>query len=120
MEEFVNPNANKVPIKFHVPVTTIVGYYDPENSGLPSYIYPAMHGALGFVYDGDFDLGEDDCKLLVETNMGQGTVLEYSLSGFLFTSNYMNKFHINVATEDEPYHSSVYCGNTLLVSHALN
>merc|ERR1712223_936118 len=48
MEEFVNPNVNKVPIKFYVPV----------NSGLPSYIYPALHGALGFVYDGDYDLGE--------------------------------------------------------------
>jgi hypothetical protein len=123
MDEFVNQdNGNKVPIRFHVPVTTIVGYYDPDNQGLESYIYPAMHGALGFVYDADFNAGsnENDCKLVIEINANPGAPLEYRLSGSAFTSNYMNKFHINVATEDGPTLASIYCGNSLLVSRSLD
>jgi len=115
MEEFANPNG-KVPIQFHVPVTTIVGYYDPTGD-LPSYVYPAMHGALGFAYEGDY-VGEDGCELAVETKTGPP--LRYRLSGSLVTSEYMNKFHVNVATEAEPYQASVLCGSRFLVSRALD
>ena len=47
MDEFTNnANGNKVPILYRVPVTTIVGYYEPDSSrSLQSYVYPALHGA---------------------------------------------------------------------------
>ena len=55
MEEHVNnDNVGKVPCLYRVPVTTLVGYYDPSPThGLPDYMYPTLHGAYGFVYDDD-------------------------------------------------------------------
>merc|ERR1712174_67136 len=120
-EEFVNQsNGNKVPRNYGVPVTTIVGYYDPDiNRNLESYIYPAMHGAYGFVYDDESDSGNNDngCKLVVQTKLEP---LVYSLSSSALSSNVMNKFHINVATEDEPNEASIYCANELLISRGLD
>merc|ERR1712174_96340 len=120
-EEFVNQsNGNKVPRNYGVPVTTIVGYYDPDiNRNLESYIYPAMHGAYGFVYDDEGDSGNNDngCKLVVQTKLEP---LVYSLSSSALSSNVMNKFHINVATEDEPNEASIYCANELLISRGLD
>jgi len=121
MEEFTNnDNDNRVPSKYGVPVTTIVGFYDPDlNRGLSSYIYPALHGAYGFVYDGDGDAGSDaGCKLVVETR-STDTPLVYSLSDSALSST-MNKFHVNIATEDEPYEAAIYCEGKLLDSHNLD
>merc|ERR1712072_1569683 len=96
MEEFENPdNGGKVPIKYRVPVTTIVGYYDPDTDrNLQSYIYPAMHGAYGFVYDDDGGsvTAAGGCKLVVETN--DSSALIYGLSKSVDSSG-MNKFHVN-------------------------
>merc|ERR1712072_1460838 len=75
-----------------------------------------MHGAYGFVYDGDGDGAGDGCELVVETN---GNTLVYSLSTSVDSSG-MNKFHVNVATKDEPYKASVYCKNELLAERALD
>ena len=102
-----NQNGRKVPRLYRVAVTTIVGYYDPSpERGLPDYIYPALHGAYGYVYDDD---GEDDksgCQLKVKTN---GNDLFYSLTTEIYSTNSMNKFHVNVATEVEPSEASIYC-----------
>ncbi|MFM8891667.1 MAG: M66 family metalloprotease, partial [Planctomycetia bacterium] len=38
--------SERKPLAFGVPVTTLVGYYDPRGE-LNSYIYPALHGAYG-------------------------------------------------------------------------
>ncbi len=42
-------NVERKPRLFGVPVVTLVGYYDPDER-MPSYIYPALHGAYGFCY----------------------------------------------------------------------
>jgi hypothetical protein len=131
MEEFKNivqkndGEEEKVPKLYRVPVTTIVGYYDPHTDrGLKPYVYPAMHGSYGFVYDADgdsFPLTSDDntandsCELVVETiNSG---VQVFKLSTTIH--NAMNKFHVNVATVDEPYEAKVYCRNELQAQRAL-
>lgn len=81
-----------------------------------------MHGAFGFVYDNDNDLDDGDvgCKLVVATTTNTNTPLQYSLSASVFSSTEMNKFHVNIATEDEPFEASIYCENELLVSRALD
>eukprot|EP00536_Pseudo-nitzschia_multiseries_P017210 jgi/Psemu1/264124/estExt_Genewise1Plus.C_14320001 len=122
MKEFVNnANGNKAPRLHRVPVTTIVGYYEPDSGrGLESYVYPALHGALGFVYDDDSantGASNDGCKLVVETNKAGNLV--YTLETFVDQKG-MNKFHVNVATADEPYKASVYCQKALLAQRALD
>jgi hypothetical protein len=117
MEEFTNyDNGRKVPRLYRVPVTTIVGYYDPDQSrSLESYIYPPLHGAYGFVYDDDggSDSGTPNgCELVVETEYSDGKLV-YTLKTSA-DSQGMNKFHVNVATEDKPTKAWLYCKNNLL------
>lgn len=114
MVEFANEdNGHKIPQLYRVPVTTIVGYYDPDPTRrLTSYIYPAMYGAYGFVYDGssEADSGET-CSLHVDTTT-RGTII-FELSTEI-DSKGMNKFHVNIATEFGAITASIYCQNELL------
>jgi len=121
MKEFVNnANGNKAPRLHRVPVTTIVGYYEPDSGrDLESYVYPALHGALGFVYDDDGEntgASGSGCELVVKTNKAGNLV--YNLETFVDQKG-MNKFHVNIATADEPYEASVYCQKVLLAQRAL-
>jgi len=120
MEEYINyDNGQNVPRLHRVPVTTILGYYDPDPSrSLESYIYPALHGAYGFVYndDGGSTAGTSDgCELVVETKNGK---VVYNLDTSI-DSKGMNKFHVNIATEDEPGKAWLYCMNDMLHTRQL-
>jgi len=122
MEEFTNnDNDKKVFRLYRVPVTTIVGYYDPDLSrSLQSYLYPALHGAYGFVYNDDGGAGDGStygCELIITTANGGSLVYELSTA---INSKNMNKFHVNIATEDEPNHASIYCQNQLLANRVLD
>lgn len=124
MKEFVNnDNGKKVPTLYRVPVTTIIGYYDPSPTrGLKDYVYPAMHGAYGFVYkaDGGSSTGTaKGCELVVETNDGNGkNALVYKLGTDIH--NVMNKFHVNIATDAKPYRATINCFNQLRASRDLD
>jgi hypothetical protein len=119
MEEFINnDNGQNVPRLYRVPVTTIVGYYHPTHS-LQSYIYPALHGAYGFVYDddgGSINGTRDGCQLVVQTD---GKFLVFELDTYVDPKG-MNKFHVNVATEDRPSKASIYCRNKILADRSLD
>ncbi|KHN52112.1 M66 family metalloprotease [Aeromonas hydrophila] len=100
--------ADRKPAAFGVPVTTLVGYYDPQGQ-LPSYLYPALHGAYGFAYGDDGErLGNSDCQLQVETRDG---LLRFKLANHRLSASVMNKFHVNVPTASEPRSASVLCHN---------
>jgi len=121
MEEFTNTeNDQKVPRLYRVPVTTIVGYYDPNPDRLlESYIYPAMHGAYGFVYDDDGGSTTgtpEGCELVVKTKKD---TLVYNLDTYI-DSKGMGKFHVNIATEDEPNEAWIYCQNRLHTNRVLD
>lgn len=104
----VDASAPRKPQAFGVPVTTLVGYYDPQGQ-LPGYIYPALHGAYGFGYGDDADrLTAGDCQLRVETREGQ---LRFRLANHRLSASVMNKFHVNVPTASEPSGASVLCRN---------
>lgn len=99
------------PQAFGVPVTTLVGYYDPQGE-LSTTIYPALHGAYGFTYGDDGgELGEGDCHLLVETRDGP---LRFRLGRHRFSPGVMNKFHVNVSESSQPKSVSVVCGGKVL------
>lgn len=125
-KEYTNSaNNGKVPRLYRVPVTTVVGYYDPDPSrGLESYVYPALHGAYGFVYNDDGITGlsttgtPEGCELVIgTTNNG---VLVFNLSTTSDDAKYMNKFHVNIATEDQPYEAKIFCNNALRAQRALD
>mmetsp|Transcript_27155 Transcript_27155/g.54332 ORF Transcript_27155/g.54332 Transcript_27155/m.54332 type:complete len:941 (+) Transcript_27155:135-2957(+) len=129
MKEFVNDsNGQKVPRLHRVPVTTIVGYYDSSPTrGLTDYVFPAMHGAYGFVYKDDSSSStgiSDGCELHVKTQNKSGSngenTLVYTLTSEIYKAEYMNKFHVNVATEVKPYKASIYCFDELRASRELD
>jgi len=45
-----NDPARSKPVKFGVPVTTLVGFYDPAKD-VKGYIYPPMTSSYGYVYE---------------------------------------------------------------------
>ena len=98
--------VKRKPQEFGIPVTTLVGYYDPQNK-LVSYIYPALHGAYGFTYaDDSHQVTEGDCYLRVETREGP---LSFRLANHRIDQNVMNKFHINVPETMKPRSVSIMC-----------
>ena len=99
------------PQAFGVPVTTLVGYYDPKGE-LNSYIYPPLHGAYGFTYADDRDRATDqDCHLLVETRDGP---LRFRLANHRLSGKVMNKFHVNVPESSHPQSVSLVCGGKVV------
>ena len=116
MVEWVHP-MGKTPIAFGVAVTTIIGYYDPQ-AVLTSYIFPALHGSFGYIYENDGNaIGITGCELIVCTvHAGQQN---FQLAPSSFESGRMNKFHANVPTADGPIAASVRCSGVELATRAL-
>jgi hypothetical protein len=91
--------VERKPQAFGVPVTTLVGYYDPRGE-LNGYIYPALHGAYGFTYPDDRErVADQDCQLVVETRAG---TLRFRLAKHRLQAKVMNKFHVNIPASSEP------------------
>ena len=106
-------SVERKPQAFGVPVTTLVGYYDPEGE-LKSSIYPALHGAYGFTYSDDRSQSSDlDCHLLVETGNGQ---LRFRLASHRLGVKVMNKFHVNIPESSQPKSVAVVCRGKILDS----
>ena len=101
-----NQPVERKPQAFGVPVTTLIGYYDPKGE-LNSYIYPALHGAYGFAYSDDRGRSnEKDCHLLVETRDGP---LRFRLANHRISAKVMNKFHVNIPEASEPHSVALVC-----------
>ncbi|PSU92144.1 carbohydrate-binding protein [Photobacterium kishitanii] len=109
--DILNKSIELTPYKQGIPVTTLVGYYDPDKT-LPSYIYPALHGAYGSVYADGFT--DSSCQLDVFTRNG-GTKT-FNLHNRRLQAGMMNRFHINIETALQPYQAQVRCGNEQLDS----
>ena len=113
----VNTRVARQPQRFEIPVTTLVGYYDPQ-ARLQSYIYPALHAAYGFTYpDDNATVSSNDCQLQVET---RDSVLRFKLLNHRASSAVMNKFHINVPSDSQPSKARVVCNNRTLSETALS
>lgn len=104
--EAENQSVERKPQAFGVPVTTLVGYYDPRGE-LNSYVYPPLHGAYGFTYADDRErVTDQDCQLVVETREG---TLRFRLAGHRRNAQVMNKFHVNIAESSQPQSVSIVC-----------
>lgn len=98
--------VQRKPQAFGVPVTTFIGYYDPQGE-LNSYIYPPLHGAYGFTYSDDRIRSiESDCHLLVETRDGP---LRFRLANHRLSAKLMNKFHVNIPQASQPQSVALVC-----------
>lgn len=104
------------PEAFGVPVTTLVGYYDPRGE-LNSYIYPALHGAYGFTYADDRErVTEQDCHLVVETREG---TLRFRLAKHRIKAEVMNKFHVNIPESSQPLSVGIVCRGKVIEKRAI-
>lgn len=110
------------PELFGVPVTTILGYYDPLNAaptlaqaGWPGYVYPALHGAYGFVYPNESNTHRSDGCWLEVTTTQPVAVRRYKLKADRFATGTMNKFQVNVPESEGARHAAVYCADIKLV-----
>ena len=110
-----SPSIERKPQSFGIPVTTLVGYYDPTGE-LNSYIYPALHGAHGFTYSEDRNLKEQDCHLLVETSTGR---IRFRLANNRISQGVMNKFHVNIPESVQPRSVAIVCRGKVLAEQPI-
>lgn len=109
---------SKKATQFGVPVSTLLGYYDPEQK-LPSYIYPTFHGSRGYTYADDKEyITPRSCHL--DVDLANGETLKYWLPATRLNSNVMNKFHINIAESDNPINTRIICNGTILATKAVS
>ncbi|MGF1910458.1 M66 family metalloprotease [Vibrio kasasachensis] len=93
------------PIEFGVPVTTLVGFYDPKGEN-NTYIYPALNGSFGYVYDfGEVKGGQ----CWVDVTYQNGDLQRIGVEGLTLRDGHMNKFHFNVPTERDPVSATISC-----------
>ncbi|GLR74119.1 M66 family metalloprotease [Aliivibrio sifiae] len=106
------------PTSFGIPVTTLVGYYDPQGK-LDSYIFPALHGSYGYVYpDDSANLTISECAL--EVSMKNGDIQKFALKNNRRNADNMNKFHVNVARSENPASASIVCDGKVLNSMTIS
>lgn len=98
-----------------VPVTTILGYYDPENI-LPSYVYPALHGAYGNVYHSDSDTEIKNARCYAEVINDQGQTMKFVLRSERANGATMNRVHINVPSSFSPEAVTIYSGGCVIAT----
>ncbi len=110
--------SKPVPKQYGVPVTTLVGYYDPENK-MNSYLYPALHGAYGFVYSetAPEELDRDGCYVQI---YNKGSVpSSYQVANMRYSHDLMNKLHININQITQPTKAEIICNNQIMNSISL-
>ena len=103
------------PIEQGVPVATLVGFYDPQST-LKTYIYPALHGAYGNVFEESTEeeinnISENGCYVTVRNANDEEK--KFALKDYRQDADgyYMNKFHINVAENFDPTTVMIHCKN---------
>ncbi len=108
-------NAVRTPQEQGVPVTTILGYYDPDNL-LPSYVYSSLHGAYGNTFNSDGDVEINNARCYAEVMNGKGQFLKFVLRSERADAGSMNRIHINVASSFSPAVIKIYCEGSVIVT----
>lgn len=108
-------NFVSTPQEQGVPVTTILGYYDPDNL-LPSYVFPSLHGAYGNTFNPDSDIEIDNTRCYAEVMNAKGESLKFVLRSKRENPGLMNRLHINVASSFSPVVINIYSGRTVIVT----
>ncbi|HDL7749505.1 TPA: peptidase M66 [Yersinia enterocolitica] len=108
-------NVVRTPQEQGVSVTTILGYYDPDNI-LPSYVYSALHGAYGNIFNSDSDIEVNDAKCYAEVMNDKGQTLKFVLRSERADASSMNRIHINVASSFSPTNITIYSEGSVIVA----
>lgn len=108
-------NAVRIPQKQGVPVTTILGYYDPDNI-LPSYVYPSLHGAYGNTFNSDEDIEINSTRCYAKVMNNKGQALKFVLRSQRADAGSMNRLHINVASSFSPTVITIYSEGAVIVT----
>ncbi|WER20691.1 M66 family metalloprotease [Providencia stuartii] len=103
---------SKTPYKQGVPVVTLVGFYDTNNQ-LKSYIYPALEGSYGMVYDTHTI---NKTKPYIAVTLADGTKKKYQLDEKQTNKDLMNKFHINIERDLNPIKAELFIDDQLISS----
>ncbi|OLS60173.1 M66 family metalloprotease [Pseudomonas putida] len=118
VEDF-SVNVAGQPDQVGIPVTTVLGYYDPE-LGRGGIVYPALHGAWGMTYAG---VPEEVALTLpayaVVTN-AQGERLYFPLRGSRVNAGELNRLHLNVPQAFKAIYIEVYCADTQNASRGID
>lgn len=118
LDQFVEPQWVRKPELFGVPVVTIVGFYDPQKT-LTSYVYPALHGAYGYVYPSE-NLNPSSKGCLVQVFSNNGSVRRYKLKSYRFTDGQMNRFQVNIPQSEGARSAEVVCDGVPLALRDLD
>ena len=100
-----------------VEVVTLLGFYDPQKT-LPSYLYPALYGSYGHVYNSDTVDTITECYARVEFE--NNLFSNYKLDSNRYINDRMNRVHINVLKSQNPQRVKIYCPSHSITALRLN
>lgn len=96
-----------------VPVTTLLGYYDPEHEK-GAYVYPALHCAHGNWFDPDRRADVDWAKNRLKVRDAWGYTVGYVLANKRGAPGMMNRFHVNIPRTFNPTHIEIHLGDQVI------
>ncbi|MFD2642859.1 M66 family metalloprotease [Pseudomonas japonica] len=105
-------NVVRRPQEQGVPITTLLGFYDPEHEK-GAYIYPALHCAYGNYHETRADeaaWSENSLRVLNDF----GEVVRFALANTRGAPDRMNRFHINVPQAFRASRVEVHMGNDVV------
>ncbi|MEC6796149.1 M66 family metalloprotease [Photobacterium sp. S4TG1] len=108
--EAVSTTTKLKPIAQGVDVMTVVGFYDPQQTNT-SYIYPALYGSSGNVYELPQPVA-GQCWATV--TYGDNSQQIIGLDGSRKNSGLSNKLHFNLARDRAPQTVTIDCPQTSL------
>ncbi|MEC6907235.1 M66 family metalloprotease [Photobacterium piscicola] len=108
--EAVSTTTKLKPIAQGVDVMTVVGFYDPQQTNT-SYIYPALYGSSGNVYELPQPVAGQCWATVTYSDNSQQVI---GLDGSRKNSGLSNKLHFNLARDRVPKTVTIDCPQTSL------
>ncbi|MCU1734558.1 MULTISPECIES: M66 family metalloprotease [unclassified Pseudomonas] len=112
-------NVVRKPAQQGIPVTTLLGYYDPR-AGYNNYIFPALHCAYGNSYSADRDVEINAAKCYLEVRNANNQTLKFVLRSSRVQATTPNRFHVNVPSSFSPTKAALYRDGGSVWSRNLN
>ncbi len=100
------------PFELGVPVTTLLGYYDPEQEK-GAYIYPALHCAYGTTFETERAVELDHARNYLRV-YGWGGTARFALGDRLGAPGMMNRFHVNLPQSFRATRVEVHMGEQVV------
>ncbi|NOH31744.1 M66 family metalloprotease, partial [Vibrio mediterranei] len=102
----LNDDARQRPLSIGVPVTSLVGFYDPSGK-LNGYAYQPLVSNYGTTFDYPSAQNIQDCTATVSTKNSES--ISFGVRGDQSNSGVMNRYHVNLPLDAEPTHIQIEC-----------